>query len=197
MLDDMKELDVLAAWRPEELFFKRELRHCYRIRLGELGPIDQDGNWSAALAGKRVLAVHPFAETIESQYAAHREKLFRHKDVLPAMKSLETVRAVQSIAGNHAGFHSWFDALDSMKAEIERHEFDIALLGCGAYGFPLAAHIKRMGKKAVHIGGPMQLYFGIKGKRWDHSGLYNDCWVSPADSERPKNLHNVENGCYW
>ena len=26
-------------------------------------------------------------------------------------------------------------------------------LGCGAYGFPLAAHVKRMGKKAIHMGG--------------------------------------------
>ena len=40
--------------------------------------------------------------------------------------------------------------------------FDIALIGCGAYGFPLAAFVKGIGKKAVHIGGPLQLFFGIK-----------------------------------
>lgn len=31
-------------------------------------------------------------------------------------------------------------------------EFDIAIIGCVDYGFPLAAHIKRIGKQATHIG---------------------------------------------
>lgn len=49
-----------------------------------------------------------------------------------------------------------------MKDEIDKRDYDIALIGCGAYGFPLAAHIKRSGKKAVHLGGALQLLFGIK-----------------------------------
>lgn len=57
--------------------------------------------------------------------------------------------------------------------------------------------IKRMGKKAVHIGGSLQLYFGIKGKRWDNSNLYNEYWISPFAEERPQNLSKVEEGCYW
>ena len=40
-----------------------------------------------------------------------------------------------------------------MKAEINKSNYDICILGCGAYGFPLAAHVKRMGKKAIHMGG--------------------------------------------
>lgn len=51
--------------------------------------------------------------------------------------------------------------------------------------------------KAVHIGEPLQLYFGIKGKRWDGMGFYNEHWVSPAETERPAGLSKVENGCYW
>lgn len=49
-----------------------------------------------------------------------------------------------------------------MKDEIDKQDYDIALIGCGAYGFPLAAHIKRSGKKAIHLGGALQLLFGIK-----------------------------------
>ena len=84
-----------------------------------------------------------------------------------------------------------------MENEISRKDFDVALIGCGAYGFPLAAYVKRLGKQAIHVGGPLQLYFGIKGKRWDNSGLYNEYWISPSDNERPKNLNKVEGGCYW
>ena len=38
-----------------------------------------------------------------------------------------------------------------MKSEIDKKDFDIALLGCGAYGVPLAAHIKQNGKEAVYV----------------------------------------------
>ena len=73
----------------------------------------------------------------------------------------------------------------------------MALIACGAYGFPLAAHEKRTGRKAIHIGGSLQLLFGIKGKRWDDKGFYNECWVSPSKEERPERFEKVEGGCYW
>lgn len=76
----------------------------------------------------------------------------------------------------------------------------MALIGCGAYGFPLAAHIKKMGKQAVHLGGVLQILFGIKGRRWDESDthlMYNENWVYPDRSEIPAGADKVENACYW
>lgn len=198
MVEDMKELDLLASWRPEEMIFRKQLKNVERIPLGSLGPIDDSTAWSRVLKGKRVLVVHPFAETIEKQYRNHRSQIWKNDSTLPELASLETVKAVQTIAGTKdARFETWFDALLYMEQEIEKHDFDVALIGCGAYGFPLAAHVKRLGKKAVHIGGPLQLFFGIKGKRWDNMGLYNESWVSPSSGDRPKGLNNVEGGCYW
>ncbi len=85
--------------------------------------------------------------------------------------------------------------------DISRTDFDIAILGCGAYGFPLAAEIKRMNKQAIHLGGATQIWFGIKGKRWDKElpirNLYNDYWVKPSEDEKPKYASGVEGGCYW
>jgi hypothetical protein len=80
-------------------------------------------------------------------------------------------------------------------------EFDVAIIGCGAYGFPLAAHVKHLGKKAVHLGGATQVLFGIKGKRWLErdavSQLINEHWVFPSEDETPAQFKNVEGGCYW
>ena len=59
-----------------------------------------------------------------------------------------------------------------MVKEIEKKDFDIALIGAGAYGMPLAYKIKKMGKKAIHIGGSLQCLFGIKGSRWE-APVYN------------------------
>lgn len=197
MLDAMADVDILASWRPEELLFKRRLAHCYNIFLREVVPYDKPECWTRALEGKKVLVISPFTESIKKQYESHRTMIWKCPTVLPEFDSLEIVKAVQTIAGNHCGFDSWFDALDFMKAEIDKKDFDIALLGCGAYGFPLASYIKRMGKQAIHMGGNLQLLFGIKGKRWDNSGLYNEYWVRPSESEKPNNLTSVEGGCYW
>ena len=86
-----------------------------------------------------------------------------------------------------------------MTEEIEKQDFEVALIGCGAYGFQLASRVKRMGKIAVHMGGSVQTLFGIKGGRWDvqYSDMYNEYWVYPDGSEKIKNASSVESGCYW
>jgi hypothetical protein len=159
--------------------------------------------WTKALKGKKVLVVHPFANTIERQYQK-RQLLFKD-DLLPQFQ-LSTVKAVQSIAGIQTEFADWFEALDYMKSEIDKHDYDICLIGCGAYGFPLAAHVKRRGKKSVHLGGSLQLLFGIRGKRWENENynnqynyarLMNEHWVKPSDEETPQSAVKVEGACYW
>lgn len=84
------------------------------------------------------------------------------------------IRAVQSLGGN-SQFKDWFEALEYMKTEIDKVDYDICLIGAGAYGFPLAAHVKRQGKQGVHLGGALQLLFGIKGKRWEMAN-YDSLW---------------------
>ena len=78
---------------------------------------------------------------------------------------------------------------------------DIAIIGCGAYGFPLAAKLKEAGKQAIHLGGVTQIMFGIKGKRWVESPTYrfsfNEAWEYPLESERPDSSQKVEESCYW
>ena len=171
------------------------------MRLGDITPLRHTHPWSIALEGKKVLIVHPFEETIISQYK-QREFLFEDKRMLPAFE-LKTLKAVQSIVGTKTEYKDWFEALDYMKGKIEAIDFDIAILGCGAYGMPLAAHIKRMGKQAIHFGGETQTLFGIKGKRWEdtiynyHNKFYNEYWVRPANTEKPQDANKMENGAYW
>ena len=66
---------------------------------------------------------------------------------------------------------------------------------------PLAAHIKQIGKKAVYVGGVLQLLFGIKSVRFESSKIsspfINEYFVYPSDAERPENANLVEGGCYW
>lgn len=210
MIEDSKQVDVLGSWRPEEsrLIDPNRIK---AVQLLLLEPYHAKHPWSRILGGKKILVVHPFAKTIKQQYLNNRTLLFQNPEVLPEFH-LDTLEAVQSIGGK-CDFETWFDALQYMEDEIDERDYDIALIGCGAYGFPLAAHVKRSGKKAVHLGGALQLLFGIKGKRWMnpeygmkslpfitrnyYNNLMNEHWVFPSDNERPVNAANVEGACYW
>lgn len=207
MLEDTKQLDILACWSKSTVLLDEYIpSNAIRTGLICIEPYWAKEPWSRALEGKHVVVVHPFAKLIERQYYDKRTKLFKNPDVLPEFY-LRTVQAVQSLGGDSNGFKDWFEALDYMKKEIDSQPYDIALIGCGAYGFPLAAHVKRTGHKAIHIAGALQLLFGIRGKRWDNPKygapnfhyhfLFNKYWIYPESSYIPKNAENVEGGCYW
>ena len=61
----------------------------------------------------------------------------------------------------------WEDGLEKLATEVASKEFYLALIGAGAWSLPLGRRIKQMGKCEIHMGGEMQLLFGIKGKRWE------------------------------
>ena len=199
MLNDTKEISILASWLNTECFIENYFDNVIKVRLAEIEPYYHKKPWTVALEGKKVLVIHPFTDTIKKQYQK-KELLFDNEEMLPSF-TLKTIQAVQSIGNKPNGFSDWFEALDFMKKQVDDTDFDIAIIGCGAYGLPLAAHVKRMGKKAVHLGGATQILFGIKGKRWDDhphiSTLFNQHWVRPNEQETPKSSKNVEDGCYW
>ncbi len=194
-------LDILAVWNYKMHFLKKRnlLKNFpnikYIVPLYGVGGINN--KWLKKLEGKRILVIHPFKATIEKQMKKRKEL-----GILPKIKSLQVIKAVQTIAGNtDLRFETWFEALDYMKKEIDKKidDFDIAIIGCGAYGLPLAAYVKQKGKKALHLAGGTQLLFGIKGKRWDDNKniQYNQYWIYPLKKDKIENLKKIEGGAYW
>lgn len=205
MIESTKEVDILASWQPNEFYMQPYLKATQYISFEPLNPYFTESPWTRALEGKKVLVIHPFSQLIEEQYNNNRIRLFQNPSVLPDFE-LQTIKSVQSLGGESQGFTDWFEALQWMESEIDKHDFDIALIGCGAYGFPLAAYIKKQGKKAIHIGGSLQLLFGIRGRRWEdpnyntkynYLSLMNRYWIRPNNSDKTENFKTVENGCYW
>tara|TARA_B110000093_G_scaffold113967_1_gene122181 strand:+ start:2491 stop:3477 length:987 start_codon:yes stop_codon:yes gene_type:complete len=210
MLNDIHQVDILGSWLASEKQVEEGMS-ATRVHLRLLEPFWSITPWTKALAGKKVLVIHPFSDTILNQYNK-RELLFKNKDILPKFASITVIKAVQSIGVGDDRFLDWFEALEFMKNEINKQDYDICLIGAGAYGFPLAAHVKRMGKKSVHMGGALQLLFGIKGKRWEdpnygvrewgiepkaYTTLINNHWVRPDETEKPETANQVEGACYW
>jgi hypothetical protein len=153
------------------------------------------------LAGLRWLVIHPFAQTIRAQLP-HLNQLgvyseSAHADLACRAKDTSVIACPQLPYMVPPRHQDWFEALDDLKSQMERETFDIALVGAGAWSLPLVAHAKKLGKKGIHLGGSLQLLFGIKGGRFDQDGIYNESWTRPLPSEVPSNFKKMEQGAYW
>jgi len=166
-----------------------------------LFPIKLKSPWTLALASKRVLVVHPFAHDIKQQHL-RLNQVFPSR-FLPSFELLSL--APPQLLGDSIDrqrWSSWSSALESTKREISFLDFDVALVAAGAMGLPIAAHCKGLGKPTIHIGGELQLFFGIIGRRWETAvalprGVVNDAWIKPSPSARPNGYEKVERGGYW
>jgi hypothetical protein len=203
-LEHLPHVDLMGVWfnQYEDVICNTYCRDAELVDLDCLEPFRFSNPWSSTLAGRKVLVVHPFVESIKKQYSEKRDLLFPSPDVLPEFE-LKTLKTVQSIAGAQVDFATWFDACRHMCDEIAKVDFDTCIIGAGAYGLPLASFAKKLGKQAIHLGGVTQILFGIKGRRWEReyadstAKLFNEHWVRPLPSETPANKDKIEKSCYW
>ena len=179
----------------QELIRKRT-PHIYKIQAPQLEPYYYKDSWMPALKGKRVLIVHPFVTTIQQQ-------LPNLKEIFPCSWFEECTfvfaKPPMTLAGNHQG-KDWKEHYDQFITELDKiTDYDIALVAAGGYGMLIADYIYTQKKQVLYIGGALQVFFGIIGKRWFENkeilAIMNDYWVSPK--ERPDNYARVERGCYW
>ena len=121
------------------------------------------------LRERKVLVVSPFSRTIKHNFH-NRHMFFKHYEY-PAFE-LQTYNSPITYKGLPDALYphrSWFSTADAMKREISQLDFDIALLSCGSYSMPIGDFIcHNMKKKAVYVGGVLQLYFGIMGRRYNN-----------------------------
>jgi hypothetical protein len=205
-LKALKATDILGAWGvaftwPEAIGLNP--RKTKVIPVGHTAPwiepySAEASSWSQALSGKRVLVVSGFASSIESQHKKIRDVFL---GVNYPIFELSLIRAPIVTGQKDSGGKEWFELLEEMKREISLKDFDVALIAAGAFSYPLAAHVKNVGKIGIHCGGGLQIFFGVMGNRWNNSPeilkYVNDSWVRPSSLERPKTADQVENACYW
>jgi len=203
MLDSFSCIDIFGTFRmiQEDYYIRYFMKN--DVILTHLFMMDfwrHEKPFTSALENKKVLIIHPLVDLIKEQYLK-KDKIHNNHEVLPDFE-LKTLKAVQTSGGSiDERFNNWFEALEFMYNEAKKIDFEIAILGCGAYGLPLAAKLRNIGKTAIVMGGVTQMLFGIKGRRWDcdhsASNLYNKYWVRPDSAEIPKLANQIEDGSYW
>jgi hypothetical protein len=199
----ISEMDFLCAWQTDPFFEQYE-----QLLINKLAP--SSFNFFLRNLGRPLipillpfkwLVVSPFSLSVERQLPKLRE--IHDPDFVQDGEwnyPAQTCQVVRCPFYSHlekSPYASWLDGLEKMSKEILAKQFDVALIGAGAWSLPLAARIKDSGRSAIHMGGETQLIFGIRGKRWDNYSIYNKSWVSPDDSEMPQKRERVEDGCYW
>lgn len=163
--------------------------------------------WTHYLLGKKVLIIHPFVDSFKKQIDNNYQKIDDEKKrIFLKNQELKFYKSYQTIAGNHI-HDNWFVTYLKMCNDIKNIDFDIALLGCGGYGLPLCNFIKmNLNKSAIYVGGVLQLFFGVMGKRWEREN--KEMWkkmlkttnidiIRPSIEECCLNLNTIEGGCYW
>jgi len=197
----LQSIELLGCWPVEyQARLLMDLPQLpWRCEMPDLEPFGYGLPWSSALAGRRVLVLHPFVDSLQHQWS-RREALFPDRPVLPDFEPV-FLPTPMTIQGAQYEFRSWQEALVHTWERVQMLQFDVALIGGGAYSLPLALRIRCMGRSAIHLGGSLQLMFGVFGQRWEHfasqRALVNDAWIRPLPSDRPMNYQAVENGCYW
>jgi len=179
-------------------------RHLKTLNYFYFDPILQwDRNsfsWLNSLKGKKVLVISPFKNSIESQYRLRKE-ITIVKDLLPDFE-LNVLKPPITFAGHQAKI-SWLNELRHFKKQMLEIDYDVALVSAGSYGISIANFAKENGKVGIHVGGALQLFFGIMGKRWEDGAYYLDNrkplegWIRPSIEELPTAKSKVEDGCYW
>ena len=202
---DLQDLDALAWWSVfnldfEARFIKKYSPNCELIDLQSLEPFYFGCPWTESLKNKKVLIISPFAETIKQQYK-NKDKIWKDKRLLPDFELLCIKHDHSPGIDKPSKYDSWKEMVENIKNQMSNIDYDIVLTGTGASSLPLIAHAKRSNKMGIHLGGPLQLLFGIKGGRWDQGPIgkyfYNEYWVRPSKDETPEKFKNIESGCYW
>lgn len=171
-----------------------------KIDARALEPYYFKDNWMNQLKGKKILIIHPFSKTFEKQ-VTNLKKIFPEKSWFEDCQ-LQFAQPPMTLAGNHQN-KDWKEHLTPFLESLRKKtDFDIALVAAGGYGMLVSDYIyKEMNKSVMYIGGALQLFFGVIGKRWfdnkDILKLVNDDWIRPSKEEKPNNFTNVEKGCYW
>lgn len=150
------------------LYPDRVVRHLVLEPWAAYPEASRQDSWAGALAGKRVVVVHAFRHSILRQQARLAEAWGAAAErVMPPSAKVVLVPAVMNVAGRTDGLGDWRATLDTLVRRVDAvGPFDVALLSCGGLAQLLGQHLFDTNRSAVVVGGALQVWFGVLGKRW-------------------------------
>jgi hypothetical protein len=186
--DTALEEPIVEFYRPGG-----KLAHYVALHPDRDVPARDETCYLPAFAGKSVLIVCPFAgilaeratrSTFEGVWSKIGKRWFEPAEVAP----LEIPYGFAASA--HARYPTVLEMHEEVADEMARRSFDVALIGAGGLGVPLAVHAKDLGRVGLDLGGHLQILFGVLGRKWRgldewREAYFNDDWIDMPDRYRP------------
>jgi hypothetical protein len=230
-LDSLRSIDVFASWNDrfidfEHALYSRYISNSSKLNNGiscilELTALEsfytsREHWWQTLFAGRCILVISPFTDSIQKQLASgKRQRVWRGswsgfwpdniefkfiKFEHPWSLLSKEEKANPTLATSR----TFVDKLKRFENKIDSiGDFDIALIAAGCYSIPLCSYIKNNKLRiAFHLGGGLQMMFGVYGARWNiSSGIFkeyvNDEWIRPSGTEIPAGFKMQEGGAYF
>lgn len=194
------DVDHLAIWRTnyEPAFINQLNHHPTLSEVEHFAPtMDFSPHWIEGLDDKQILIVSPFKDSIQQQIG-NLNRVWPSRQWFTNSKF--SFYRFPYLIDDECSLN-WRDVYDDIAQVLKGGEYDVALFGCGGLGCPLASLAKRYGRIGFHLGGHLQLIFGIYGNRhleqWWHQRWINSAWIRLLKHEVPESAKRVENSCYW
>lgn len=127
---------------------------------------------------KKILIISPFSETIKFQIRKDRlNNLLKFQFPDCVFETYTTPITYNSPGSQNSkyfenktkDYKDWIQLAKKMSHEISLIDFDVAFISSGIYTMFLGNEIKKQGKKAIYMGGALNVYFNIYGGRFDTS----------------------------
>jgi hypothetical protein len=217
-MDHIMNLDSLGIFIQDDMWnieYEYEIIKFYKIRNSvkliyyvnqepdRSIPNNDDECYLKYMKGKKILIICPFGELLKKR--AKRE-IFEGVWSSSGKKWFypESVDAIEFPYGfsnqTQKKYKTAIDLFNSITEQIDKKNFDIALIAASGLAIPLASYVKTMGKVGIDLGGHLQIIFGVLGQRWKNNenfqGYFNDCWVEMPDQYKP-NKSEVGDYDYW
>ena len=202
MMDMLPDVDCLAVWynQGEANVINKYCKEAQLVSIQSLEPQLWSNPWLNLFEDKKVLAVSPFTDSIIAQQD-NLKLVWSKKPEMMISYQLETIKTPLAAVLVPSPYANWKEGYEDLCSQMDAIDFDVALIGAGAWSLPLAVHAKRTGKIGIHLGGPTQIVFGVVGSRWlsmpEYRAFFNEHWIHPGDSETPGTFEKIEGGCYW
>ena len=146
---------------------------------------------------KKILIISPFSESIKYQTKKERINNLINNYTFPDFTLLTYDTPITYNNNNDdldfISTNNWLEQCELMENEIKKLDFDIAFLSCASYANCLGSFISNnMNKKAIYIGGVLNVLFNIYGGRYNddyYNSINNlEYRITAIEKEKYKNI---------
>jgi hypothetical protein len=213
-LENVKGINVLGLMEGKNEFqlmksltIEAKLTHFQSMEPDRSAPEQASLCYLPLFGDKKILLISPYAEFIASRakadiydsvWSTSGKKWFNPSGI----EYLNIPYSYITATDTHSLYRDSIALYQTICEQIAEYEFDVALIGAGALGIPLANHIKSLGKIGISLGGHLQIIFGVAGARWrrdpEWQKYINPSWVDVPSSFQPMDKDDLtDQGAYW